>query len=65
MITPDIENINITSMAPMPSPQDLHDKLPLSETAFDTVMKGRADLRNALAATCEEENLDFHLEPGT
>ena len=48
MITPDIENINITSMAPMPSPQDLHDKLPLTETAFDTVMKGRADLRNIL-----------------
>ena len=24
-----------------------------------------SDLRNALAATCEEENLDFHLEPGT
>jgi 3-deoxy-7-phosphoheptulonate synthase len=48
MITPDIENINITSMAPMPSPQDLHNKLPLTETAFDTVMKGRADLRNIL-----------------
>jgi glycine cleavage system transcriptional repressor len=23
-----------------------------------------SDLRNDLAATCEEENLDFHLEPG-
>ncbi|HEU4852431.1 MAG TPA: 3-deoxy-7-phosphoheptulonate synthase, partial [Telluria sp.] len=48
MITPDIENINITSMAPMPSPQDLHTKLPLTEAAFATVMQGRADLRNIL-----------------
>ena len=48
MITPDIENINITSMAPMPSPEDLHNKLPLTEAAFNTVMKGRADLRNIL-----------------
>lgn len=24
-----------------------------------------SDLRHALAATCQDENLDFHLEPGT
>ncbi|TFW26597.1 3-deoxy-7-phosphoheptulonate synthase [Massilia arenosa] len=48
MITPDIENINVTSFAPMPTPEELHSTLPISERAFDTVMKGRADLRNII-----------------
>jgi 3-deoxy-7-phosphoheptulonate synthase len=48
MISPDIENINVTSFAPMPSPQALHSKLPLTDSASDTVMKGRESLRNII-----------------
>ncbi|MGO4475538.1 3-deoxy-7-phosphoheptulonate synthase [Massilia sp. 2TAF26] len=48
MITPDIENTNVTSFATMPSPVELHQKLPLTDTAFTTVMKGRETLRNIL-----------------
>jgi 3-deoxy-7-phosphoheptulonate synthase len=48
MISPDIENINVTSFAPMPSPEALHGKLPLTDSASDTVMKGREALRNII-----------------
>ncbi|HAT33353.1 MAG TPA: 3-deoxy-7-phosphoheptulonate synthase [Janthinobacterium sp.] len=48
MNTPDIENINVTSFAPMPSPEALHAKLPLSDLAFETVMQGREALRNII-----------------
>ena len=48
MISPDIENINVTSFAPMPSPEALHSKLPLTDSASDTVMKGREALRNII-----------------
>jgi 3-deoxy-7-phosphoheptulonate synthase len=48
MITPDIENSNITAFALMPSPEALHATLPISERAFDTVMKGRAALRDII-----------------
>jgi 3-deoxy-7-phosphoheptulonate synthase len=48
LITPDIENSNVTSFATMPSPVDLHRKLPLTDKAFTTVMKGRETLRNIL-----------------
>ncbi len=48
MNTPDIENINVTSFAPMPTPAELHAKLPLSESAFDTVSRGREALRNII-----------------
>ncbi|WP_317201553.1 3-deoxy-7-phosphoheptulonate synthase [Janthinobacterium sp.] len=44
MHTPDIENINVTSFAPMPSPEALHAKLPLSAAAFETVSRGRKAL---------------------
>ena len=46
MISPDIENVNVTSFAPMPSPEALHSKLPLTDLASETVMKGREALRN-------------------
>jgi len=46
--TPDIENTNVTSFATMPSPVALHQKLPLTDKAFDTVMQGRETLRNIL-----------------
>jgi len=48
MIIADIENTNVTSFARMPSPVELHSKLPLTARAFDTVMKGRETLRNIL-----------------
>jgi 3-deoxy-7-phosphoheptulonate synthase len=48
MNTPDIENINVTSFAPMPTPTELHATLPLTDLAFATVMKGREELRNII-----------------
>src|SRR5206468_3976007 len=48
LITPDIENTNVTSFATMPSPVELHKTLPLTDKAFTTVMKGRETLRNIL-----------------
>jgi 3-deoxy-7-phosphoheptulonate synthase len=48
MIAPDLENINVTSFAPMPTPAELHAKLPLTDAASATVTKGREDLRNIL-----------------
>jgi 3-deoxy-7-phosphoheptulonate synthase len=46
--THDIENSNVTSFATMPSPAELHRKLPLTDKAFATVMGGRDTLRNIL-----------------
>jgi 3-deoxy-7-phosphoheptulonate synthase len=48
MIAQDLENINVTSFASMPTPEALHAKLPLTDAASDTVTKGREDLRNIL-----------------
>ncbi|MES2149740.1 MAG: 3-deoxy-7-phosphoheptulonate synthase [Pseudomonadota bacterium] len=48
MITPDIENTNVTNFALMPSPEALHAKLPITERAFQTVMQGRATLRDII-----------------
>lgn len=51
MNTPDIENINVTSFAPMPTPAELHARLPLTDSAFETVMQGREALRNIIDRT--------------
>ncbi len=48
MISPDIENINVTSFGAMPSPETLHARLPMTDLASDTVMKGREALRNII-----------------
>jgi len=48
MIALDLENINVTSFASMPTPAELHARLPMTEKAFATVTKGREDLRNIL-----------------
>src|SRR3982751_5964273 len=48
MITPDIENSNVTSFARMPTPEELHTAQPISDLAFQTVMKGREELRAIL-----------------
>ncbi len=44
----DIENINVTSFDAMPSPEQLHARLPLSEQAAGAVMRGREALRDIL-----------------
>lgn len=46
--TPDIENVNVLDFDPMPSPEEIHARLPLSENATRTVMQGREALRNVL-----------------
>lgn len=48
MTTFNIENINVTSFDAMPSPEDLHFSLPLSEAAGNAVTQGREALRNIL-----------------
>jgi 3-deoxy-7-phosphoheptulonate synthase len=46
--TLDIENINVSAFDPMPSPEEIHARLPLSLNAAKTVMHGRDALRNIL-----------------
>jgi 3-deoxy-7-phosphoheptulonate synthase len=46
--TPEIENVNILDFDPMPSPEEIHALVPLSEAAVRTVMQGREALRNIL-----------------
>ena len=46
--TPDIENVNVTDFDPMPSPEEIHSRVPLSPKAATTVMQGREALRNIL-----------------
>ncbi|MDQ5916430.1 MAG: 3-deoxy-7-phosphoheptulonate synthase, partial [Pseudomonadota bacterium] len=48
MTTLDIDNINVSAFDPMPSPEDVHARLPLSMNAARTVMQGREALRNIL-----------------
>ena len=43
-----LENINVTSFDSMPTPADLHARLPLSDAAADVVTKGREALRQIL-----------------
>jgi 3-deoxy-7-phosphoheptulonate synthase len=46
--TPDIENVNVLGFDPMPSPEEIHARLPLTAFATRTVMQGREALRNIL-----------------
>ena len=46
--TPDIENVNVLDFEAMPSPEDIHARVPLSPQAKHTVMAGREALRNIL-----------------
>ena len=43
-----IENVNVTSFETMPTPEELHARLPLSDAAGNVVMQGREALRNIL-----------------
>ncbi len=46
--TADIENVNVLDFDPMPSPEEIHALVPLTENAVNTVMRGREALRNIL-----------------
>jgi 3-deoxy-7-phosphoheptulonate synthase len=43
-----IENINVTAFDAMPTPEDLHLRLPLSDRAGEVVLAGREALKNIL-----------------
>ena len=49
--TPDIENVNVIDFDPMPSPEEIHARVPLSPKVANTVMQGREALRNILDRT--------------
>ncbi|HYD82050.1 MAG TPA: 3-deoxy-7-phosphoheptulonate synthase [Paucimonas sp.] len=48
MTTFNIENINVSAFEAMPTPEDLHARLPLSDRAGDVVLQGREALKNIL-----------------
>ncbi|GAB3541853.1 3-deoxy-7-phosphoheptulonate synthase [Noviherbaspirillum agri] len=48
MTTFNIENVNVTSFDPMPTPEELHAQLPLTDAAGNVVMQAREALRNIL-----------------
>lgn len=48
MTTHDIDNINVSAFDPMPSPEEIHARLPLTASAASLVMHGREVLRNIL-----------------
>ena len=43
-----LENLNIAAFDLMPSPKEIHDRVPLSEKAGDTVFVGRETVKNIL-----------------
>ncbi|MDR2637640.1 MAG: 3-deoxy-7-phosphoheptulonate synthase [Zoogloeaceae bacterium] len=47
-MTERLENINVAAFDPMPTPRELHKKLPISEQARQTVNKGRKTLEAIL-----------------
>ena len=49
--TPEIENVNVIDFDPMPSPEEIHARVPLTASAARTVMQGREALRNILDRT--------------
>ncbi|HET6719604.1 MAG TPA: 3-deoxy-7-phosphoheptulonate synthase [Rhodocyclaceae bacterium] len=48
MTTQNIENINVASFDAMPTPEEVHQRLPISEAAEATVVKGRETIRAIL-----------------
>jgi 3-deoxy-7-phosphoheptulonate synthase len=48
MTTLDIDNINVSAFDPMPSPEEILARVPLSPSAADLVMRGREVLRHIL-----------------
>ena len=45
---PDIDDVNIKSIQPLVTPAELKSELPLTEDAYQTVLKGRETIRNIL-----------------
>ncbi|MFZ5463664.1 MAG: 3-deoxy-7-phosphoheptulonate synthase, partial [Pseudomonadota bacterium] len=43
-----MENLNIAQFDLMPSPQEIHDRVPLTETAAETVFQGRETIKAIL-----------------
>ena len=43
-----LENLNISAFDLMPSPKEIHDRVPISEKAGDTVFEGRETIKNIL-----------------
>jgi 3-deoxy-7-phosphoheptulonate synthase len=48
MSRPPLENLNIVALDVMPSPAEIHERLPVSETAAETVYKGRETIKRIL-----------------
>lgn len=48
MTTFNVENVNVTSFDTMPTPEELHARLPLTDRAGNVVTQGREALRNIL-----------------
>ncbi|WP_263772249.1 3-deoxy-7-phosphoheptulonate synthase [Propionivibrio soli] len=48
LATPDIENVNVIDFEVMPSPEEIHERVPLTSEATRTVMAARETLRNIL-----------------
>ena len=44
----DIDDVNVKSIQPLVTPAELKKELPLTETAYQTVLKGRETVRNIL-----------------
>ncbi|HLA36487.1 MAG TPA: 3-deoxy-7-phosphoheptulonate synthase [Rhodocyclaceae bacterium] len=42
------ENLNIEAFEPMPTPEEIHARVPLSEPAAETVLKGRSSIERIL-----------------
>jgi len=51
MTTPRLENLNVAAFDLMPSPEEIHARLPISERASDTVYEGREALKRILDRT--------------
>ena len=46
--TPDIQNVNVSAFDPMPSPEEIYARVPVSAQAAQTIMRSREALRNIL-----------------
>jgi 3-deoxy-7-phosphoheptulonate synthase len=51
MTTPRLENLNVAAFDLMPSPEEIHARLPISERASDAVYEGREALKRILDRT--------------
>ena len=48
MTTHDIENVNVTAFDAMPTPEEIHSRLPVTPKALKTITHGRNLLRKIL-----------------